>query len=80
MAEAKNKAVLGLGVGVVAISGFFYLATRAKAAPIPPENIILTDLIIEPSEVYVGKSVSISVIATNIGGTKGSYEVTCEVI
>lgn len=55
-----------------------YFATRAKAAP--PENIVVSDLIIEPSEIYVGKPVSIAVIVTNIGETKGSYEVTCEVV
>lgn len=74
-----NK-TLGIGLGVAASAGvLLYLATRAKAAPLPPADIVLSDLIIEPSEVYVGETVSIAVMVTNIGETTGSYEVVCEV-
>jgi len=79
MPEDKKKvAAVGVGLGLVAIIGGIALA--AKKPPVPPENIVLSDLIIEPTAVYVGEPVSISVIATNIGETAGSYEVTCEVI
>ena len=69
--------VIGLGLGVIVIGA---LALAARKPPIPPENIILSDLVISPTEVYVGEPVSISVIATNIGETAGSYKVTCEVV
>lgn len=78
MAEDKKKvAAIGLGLGLVAIGA---VALAAKKPPISPEDIVLSDLIISPTQVYVGEPVSISVVATNIGGTTGSYEVTCEVV
>ncbi|MBA7704725.1 hypothetical protein ES703_113543 [subsurface metagenome] len=75
--DGKKAAAVGLGLGIILIGG---IAFAAKKPPIPPENIVLSDLMVSPSEVYVGEPVSISVIATNIGETAGSYEVTCEVI
>ncbi|GAI54807.1 unnamed protein product, partial [marine sediment metagenome] len=48
---AKDKkviAVVGVGLGVVLIGA---LALAAKKPPIPPENIILSDLMVSPSEV-----------------------------
>lgn len=76
MPKVKGKIVIGVGI-VGGITGLIYLATRVKA--IPPTDIVLSDLIIEPTEVYIGEPVSISVIATNIGEVTGSYEITCEV-
>lgn len=75
--KGKAAAVAGgLALGVLAI----YFATKAEAAPpVPPENIMISNLIIEPSVVYVGEPVSISVTATNIGGVAGSYKITCEI-
>lgn len=71
----KDKKV-GIGIAVlIAVLGAVLLMKRKP--PIPPENIILSNLTISPSEVYVGDQVSISVVATNIGGTAGSYEITC---
>lgn len=69
---------IGLGLGLAAAAAAYALAQAAP--PILPENIVLSDLVIEPSQVYVGESVSISVVATNVGETVGSYEITCEVI
>ena len=86
MAEKEKRegrgvlAVLLIGGAAAAAAVALYLATRAKAAPIPPKDIVLSDLVIEPSEVYVGEPVSIFVTATNIGGVTGSYQVTCEVV
>lgn len=71
----KKKVALGLGV-VGGVIGIIVLATRAKAAPpIPPAEISLSDLTINPPEVNPGGKVTISVIVTNIGGMVGSYEV-----
>ncbi|MBA7555690.1 hypothetical protein ES705_48370 [subsurface metagenome] len=39
----------------------------------------VTDLVIEPTEVYLGETVSISVRITNVGNLAGSYEIVCEV-
>ena len=74
----KEKAVLAVGV-LGLVGGTIYFATKAKAAPpVPPEDIVISSLIIEPGTVYVGEPVSISVTATNIGEAAGSHEVTCE--
>lgn len=78
MPEDGRKVAIGAGIALVI--GGVILATRAKAEPIPPTDIVLSDLIIEPSEVYVNEPVSIAVIATNIGEVAGEYEVTCEVV
>ncbi len=39
----------------------------------------VTDLLISPSEVYIGEPVTISVLVTNIGGKRGAKTVTLEV-
>lgn len=39
----------------------------------------VTDLVITPSEVYVGEPVSISALVKNIGGQRGTKTVTLEV-
>ena len=75
--DKKKAAAVGAGILGVALIGAFALA--AKKPPIPPENIVLSGLSVSPGEVYVGEPVSISVVATNIGETAGSYEVTCGV-
>lgn len=76
--DGKKAAAVGAGLGLVAIIAIACAAK--KKPPIPPEDIVLSDLVISPVQAYVGEPVSISVIATNIGETTGSYEVTCEVI
>ncbi|GAI53273.1 unnamed protein product, partial [marine sediment metagenome] len=50
------------------------------ALEIPEAEFVVTNLVIDPSEVYVGEQVSISVVVTNVGNKAGSYEVTCEVV
>lgn len=75
--KGKAIAVVGVGLGVIAIGAF---ALAAKKPPISPENIILSDIVVSPGEVYVGEPVSISVVAINIGETAGLYEVNCEVV
>lgn len=78
MPKDKKKTIVGLGIGL--LGALAYLVLRKPAPPIPPADIVLSDLVIEPSEVYVGETVTISIIVTNIGETVGSYEVTCEVL
>lgn len=77
MPKDGKKIIIGAGL-LVAVTGVVLLAKKKPS--IPPEDIVLSDLQIEPSEVYVGEPVSISVVATNIGGEVGSYEVTLEVL
>jgi len=60
-------------VSVDGLTGSF-TATKVPVADIRVEN-----LIIEPSEVYVGELVTISVTATNYGGATGTKKITCTV-
>jgi hypothetical protein len=73
MEDGKKLLVVGLVTAAVV------LLFRKKAGAIPPADIQLSNLVISPTEVYVGQPVSISVDATNIGQTAGSYTVTMEV-
>jgi len=82
MAEKEKRispalVIIPLGLGLAVATG---LALAMRKPPIPPENMVLSDLTIEPVEAYVGEPVSISVVATNIGESAGSYKVTCEVV
>ena len=45
----------------------------AKAKPAPPE-IVFSMLLVTPSKVYVGQTVEISVMATNIGEATAEYD------
>lgn len=64
----------GYGVSVDGLSGSFV------AHPVPQAEFVVSNLIIEPSEVYVGEAVSISCVVTNTGDVAGNYEVNCEVL
>lgn len=59
-----------------------FTATEAPLPPPPPgvADIRVSDLIIEPTEVYVGETVNISVTAINLGDILGSKTITCTVI
>jgi len=50
-----------------------------KAVTVPVADIRVENLIITPSEVYVGEKVSISVTATNYGTAVGTKKITCTV-
>lgn len=77
MKDGKKVGVV-LGIGAAATGLIF--ALKAKAGPpIPPSDIILSNLIITPTEVYVGEALDISLMAQNIGGLSGSYEVVCQI-
>jgi len=44
-----------------------------------PAEFEVSNLTIEPSEVYVGEPVTISCVVTNVGGQRGSKTITLEV-
>ena len=67
-AEAKT-----FHVSVDGLSGSF-ICTEGAVADIRLEN-----LVIEPSEVAIGQTVTISVTATNYGGAAGSKRIVCTV-
>ena len=48
------------------------------AISLPPEFEV-SNLIISPTQVYVGEPVTISVTVTNVGGTRGTAIITLEV-
>ena len=50
------------------------------AFEVPIAEFVVSNLIVTPTEVYVGQPVSISVTVTNTGGETGSKEVICEVL
>lgn len=66
--------IRGYQVNVDGLTGSF------TVVPVPEAIFTISNLIITPTEPYIGEEVSISVVVTNIGTTAGSYEVTCEVI
>lgn len=45
-----------------------------------PAEFVVSDLVISPSEVYIGELVTISCLVTNVGGVRGSKTITLEVI
>ncbi len=47
--------------------------------PLPPAAFTVSHLSVSPSEVYLGETVTISVIVANVGGQSGSYEVTLKI-
>ena len=47
---------------------------------VPLAEFQVSNLVINPAQVYVGETVSISVTVTNIGNISGTYEVTLEVL
>lgn len=56
------------------------LTDSFTVSEIPAAEFVVSDLIITPHEVYVGEPVSISILATNVGGARGSRTITLEVI
>jgi len=69
--------VLGL-TGVAGGLGYvLYRLTRPPA--LAPADIVVSDLVISPPEVYLGEVVTISVLVRNIGQVAGTATITCEV-
>lgn len=75
MAKDKKKAGVGIGIGLAALAAYFLM----KEAEAHPEYIVLSDLVISPAEVYVGETVDISLVATNVGDKKATKQIICEV-
>jgi len=74
MKPETEKALKGLGI-LAGLFGFGWLASKVFAAP----GIKLSNLIIDPSQVYIGETVTISVTATNEGNEAGSREIVCTI-
>jgi len=64
----------GYGVSVDGLTGSFV------ALPIPGAEFVVSNLVIDPTEVYIGEQVFISVVVTNVGTVAGTYETNCEVV
>ena len=86
MAEKKDRlapektpswaVVLGLTVA----GGLGYVLYRLTRPPaLAPAEIVMSDLVISPAEVYPGEAVSISVTVKNIGQVAGTATITLEV-
>ncbi|HUV52892.1 MAG TPA: carboxypeptidase regulatory-like domain-containing protein [Dehalococcoidia bacterium] len=75
----KAKVVFGTGLGALALWGLARVVKAKPKPPLPPANIVVSNLLISPTEVEVGQDVTVSVDVTNIGQTAGSYTVVAEV-
>lgn len=71
-----NTGAIVLGVGAVGVA-ILAFTRRAEAHP---GDILLSDLVIYPSQVSVGEPVEISVTAINIGKEKATKEIVFEVL
>jgi len=58
-------------VSVDGLSGSFTVIGMA--------DLVVSSLVIDPSQVYIGETVTISVTVTNVGTATGSREIVCEV-
>jgi len=64
-------------VDVSGLTGSF--TVKEEVVPLVPAAFTISSLAISPAEVDVGKSVTISVLASNTGDLTGSYEVTLKI-
>lgn len=71
--EVTPSAAKTYSVSVDGLTGSF------RAVTTPVADIRVENLIITPSEVYVGQPVQISVTATNYGSAAGTKKITCTV-
>ncbi|MFQ6122104.1 MAG: Ig-like domain-containing protein [Dehalococcoidales bacterium] len=56
-----------------------HFSAFAVLAPTRPAIFTTTDLSITPTEIYLGESITISVLVTNAGDLTGSYEVSLKI-
>ena len=76
-AIVKLKAILVIDLIIIGAAAgvYFYLQDQGLVASASrPSAFTLTDLTIDPLEVYVGEAVQISVNVTNIGDLEGNGE------
>ena len=77
--RAKAGLLIGTGLLATAVGLAIYGLAHGAESSLPPESVVLYDLVIEPAQVFVGEPVSISVIITNMSEEAGTYNVICEV-
>jgi len=71
--KKEHNIVAGIILAVVTIAG---ISRLGKSRPtLSPDDVQLSNLVIDPTEVYVGQELSISVDVTNISKATGSYTV-----
>ena len=75
--KSLSRAVV---LGLTVAGGLGYVLYRLTRPPaLAPADIVVSDLVISPPEVYLGEVVTISVLARNIGQVAGTATITCEV-
>ncbi len=79
----KLKAVLIIDIIIVgaAVGAYFYLQNQGlvSGGSPKPATFVLTDLVVSPTEAYVGEPVQISVNVTNIGEVDGNLTVNLQI-
>jgi hypothetical protein len=79
----KLKAILIIDIIIVgaAVGAFFYLQNQGlvSGGSPKPATFVLTDLVVSPTEAYVGEPVQISVNVTNIGEVDGNLTVNLQI-
>jgi len=71
--------VAAVGTATAEVSHFTTFAVIATVKPPVPAAFTVSKLIISPTEVDIGQSVTSSVIVANTGGETGSYKVTFKI-
>lgn len=72
---ADRKIALGIGLVAALVAGIAMVVRGGVRPPLPPEDIRVSDLVINPALIYPGDRVMVSCTVTNVGGALGSYEV-----
>jgi len=77
VAEKKDKrGVIGAAALGLAALGVFFLTKKGESNP---ENITLSNLVVNPAQAFINDVVTISVTATNNGSEAATKQVNCEV-
>ena len=78
--QAETLNVVVSGPASNQVSTTFVVGPAPTPTPTPtPANIVTTDLVISPESVQVGQTVTITVKATNNGGTAGNLTIPCTI-
>lgn len=87
------KKTVTLNPGESKVVGFTFIPSQIKSYVVnadglsgsfrvvetPTAKFVVSNLVIQPTEVYIGETINISVMVTNISNIAGTYEVNCEV-
>jgi len=76
MLEAESSQVADIGILTSLIE---HLSIFAIIAEVPPPEFTVANLVVSPEEISPGEDVTISVLATNTGGSTGSVSVVLRV-